>query len=232
MSQLVQLGASVDAVNSQGETPLHRAARWGHTACIQALLDARSDFTAVDSNGKTAMQWAQQKGFQDGCAMLTSAGAGSAPPATQSPADSDSGAALGQGDTTATDAGATAAVGSAQHAFGKPMRVEGWLQKAGGPFGRRKNRWFVLDGRTLTYYASEKCTAKDRKGIVRMREGSSVFVADSYDRPNCFNVAVPERTYTLQATDTEEMVEWIEAIQNNLDVCPAQFALEEWDAGI
>lgn len=36
-----------------------------------------------------------------------------------------------------------------------PLRVEGWLAKEGSMFKTWKNRWFILEGRTIEYYKTE-----------------------------------------------------------------------------
>lgn len=119
-------------------------------------------------------------------------------------------------------------VGAAK--YGQPMRVEGWMRKHGGTFRPWRNRFFMLEGRTVWYFANEANLDKAKaKGVVRLVQGSEVLVDDSYTKPYCFNINTPQRKYIVQAANDEEMIEWMEALQNNLDVCPPEMALEEWD---
>ena len=99
-----------------------------------------------------------------------------------------------------------------------PMRVEGWMAKQGHIFKTWKNRWFVLDGRNVLYYAKEG-SAKPR-GAIQMVDGTDVIVEESYPKPYCFTIVTPRKRFVLQAADEDEMAEWLEAIQNNLEVVP------------
>jgi len=121
-------------------------------------------------------------------------------------------------------------VGNTGHKYGQPMRVEGWMRKHGGTFRPWRNRFFMLEGRTVWYFANENSLDKAKaKGVMRLVQGSEVLVDDSYTKPYCFNINTPQRKYIVQAANDEEMIEWMEALQNNLDVCPPEMALEEWD---
>ncbi|OGM42789.1 hypothetical protein ABOM_009005 [Aspergillus bombycis] len=53
---LLQAGASVDAQNSNGETPLHRAAQHGWLKCVEALTDAGAALDAEDTHNETPLQ--------------------------------------------------------------------------------------------------------------------------------------------------------------------------------
>jgi hypothetical protein len=99
--------------------------------------------------------------------------------------------------------------------LGTPMHAEGWMAKQGQIFKTWKNRFFVLEGRRLLYYAREG--APKPKGVINMTEGTDVVIEERYAKPFCFTVSTPAKRYILQAADEEEMAEWIEAIQNNLE---------------
>ncbi len=64
-----------------GSTPLHAAVRYGHTACIAALLKAGADPNAVNENGWTPLQVAAKRGSVDVVNQLIEAGARPGPPA-------------------------------------------------------------------------------------------------------------------------------------------------------
>jgi hypothetical protein len=55
---LVELGADPNALDKNGTTPLHRAARNRCAAAVKALLDVGADLHATNRSGSTAMQLA------------------------------------------------------------------------------------------------------------------------------------------------------------------------------
>ena len=59
-------GATVDALNDQGCTPLHQAVVRGHTTAIRALLTAGADvtFRTVDK-GKSGLDLVAEEGHVD-----------------------------------------------------------------------------------------------------------------------------------------------------------------------
>lgn len=59
---LLRAGASANATDREGWTPLHEAADGGPAAAVQALLDAGADVKAVDSSRWTALHWAAGSG--------------------------------------------------------------------------------------------------------------------------------------------------------------------------
>ncbi|XP_028407753.1 ankyrin repeat and EF-hand domain-containing protein 1-like [Dendronephthya gigantea] len=52
ISFLLDMGANPNVVNQQGQTPVVKAAEYGHIQCLQILADAGSDMTARDKEGK------------------------------------------------------------------------------------------------------------------------------------------------------------------------------------
>lgn len=99
--------------------------------------------------------------------------------------------------------------------LGTPLHVEGWMAKQGQIFKTWKNRWFVLDGRRMAYYQREG--APKPRGVIEMIEGTDVVIEEKYPKPFCFTISTPTKRYILQAADEDEMVEWIEAVMNNLE---------------
>merc|ERR1711924_525234 len=58
-------GASPFAKSPTGGTPLHLACQGGHTACVEALLFAGADVSAVNQAGKTSEQCAKAAGHKE-----------------------------------------------------------------------------------------------------------------------------------------------------------------------
>lgn len=70
----------VNAVRGKGMTPLHEAARLGHTRVVAALLDAGADAEARDlEHAGTPLGWAVFYGHADTARILLERGAESSP---------------------------------------------------------------------------------------------------------------------------------------------------------
>jgi ankyrin repeat protein len=72
---LLAAGASVDAADKEGVTPLHEAALPGNITCMQLLLGAGASTTAVTHTGCTALHIAAMQGHDTGVQLLLEAGA-------------------------------------------------------------------------------------------------------------------------------------------------------------
>jgi len=57
-------GASIDAADRHGETPLHQAARRGNLACVDWLLSAGANVNALTSSKESVLHYAVQSGKQ------------------------------------------------------------------------------------------------------------------------------------------------------------------------
>ena len=63
VSVLIEAGATVDAVNSGGNTPLHYACATGKTECAIILIDAGANVNARGlSNGQTPLHLCSMRG--------------------------------------------------------------------------------------------------------------------------------------------------------------------------
>ena len=60
-------------MDNYGRTALHFAAFNGKAQVVDLLLQARASPTAVDKNGRTPAQWAEQDGHPDLAARLRQA---------------------------------------------------------------------------------------------------------------------------------------------------------------
>ena len=54
---LLEEGASVDAQNEHGMTPLHKQVIWGRIAIVRLLLEAGADVNVRDERGWTPLAW-------------------------------------------------------------------------------------------------------------------------------------------------------------------------------
>lgn len=66
-------GVGVDVQDCDGDTPLHDASRFGHEACVGALLAGRADVNIHNSAGKDACALAVEKRKEQVVAMLRAA---------------------------------------------------------------------------------------------------------------------------------------------------------------
>ena len=72
---LLQNGASVDAVNSSGETSLMVAAREGHRVIVELLIKNKANINAQSKPGWTALTYASSKGLKTMVEVLLQNGA-------------------------------------------------------------------------------------------------------------------------------------------------------------
>ena len=75
MRTLLAVGADVNAKNTVGWTPLHLAARIGHTEAARLLLAAGADVNAKDKDGHTPLHGAAENGHTDVVNLLRAHGA-------------------------------------------------------------------------------------------------------------------------------------------------------------
>lgn len=74
-----RLGASwtkVDAKDSNGNTALVEAARWGHDECVSFLIEKGADVASKNQKGQTALHIAAQQGRDSTCKLLVGKSAG------------------------------------------------------------------------------------------------------------------------------------------------------------
>jgi len=72
---LINAGANVNAIDDLQETPLHRAAIWGHAAVVEALLHAGADVNAADNHLNTPLHRAVEEKYTAVIHQLITAGA-------------------------------------------------------------------------------------------------------------------------------------------------------------
>ena len=201
---------TIDSLNEGGETPLLRACRWGHASTARKLVAAGANPALVDLSGLTAHMWAEKKGFSD---VLQALEPHDGDAATIVQADED-GHGIPGGDEEEEEEGEEEGEGGI---FGQPIKAEGWMAKQGHFIRNWRNRWFMLDGRNIYYFDKEGATKA--KGHIYMEDGTDIFIEERYSKPFCFTLRTPKKTFILQAANEEELLDWVEAITNNLECC-------------
>lgn len=76
-----------------------------------------------------------------------------------------------------------------------PATVEGWMYKQGHIIKNWKRRWFVLEERTIRYYATP--TSAKPKGTIVLVPDTEVFVEARYPKPNSFTILTPVKRFVL-----------------------------------
>lgn len=76
-----------------------------------------------------------------------------------------------------------------------PATVEGWMYKQGHIIKNWKRRWFVLEERTIKYFATP--TSAKPKGTIVLVPDTEVFVEARYPKPNSFTVLTPAKRFVL-----------------------------------
>ena len=72
---LLEAGASVDACNDAGETPLLVAARAGNNDFVRMLVEHNAGVNTADNLQHTALYYAGERGFTEIVELLLAAGA-------------------------------------------------------------------------------------------------------------------------------------------------------------
>lgn len=67
---LLDAGADPNARNAKGETPVTIAAKWAATAALEMLVAAGGDPATVDREGKSPLDWANERGRDDVARIL------------------------------------------------------------------------------------------------------------------------------------------------------------------
>ena len=68
--KLIEAGALLDAVDTDGRTPLNWAAAFCHRSSVQELLDHGADTAIKDNEGRLAADWAQEGGCPEVSALI------------------------------------------------------------------------------------------------------------------------------------------------------------------
>lgn len=68
---LVNNGADINAKNTTGETALHEAVTWGLKGLVQTLVELGADTTVTDNEGKTPLDYADERDYTEIIEILT-----------------------------------------------------------------------------------------------------------------------------------------------------------------
>jgi ankyrin repeat protein len=73
---LLERGADPNVQNSEGDTPLICATKYagGHAETVKELIEGGTDLMIKDKDGKTALDYAREKGQQQAIALLKQSG--------------------------------------------------------------------------------------------------------------------------------------------------------------
>lgn len=93
-----------------------------------------------------------------------------------------------------------------------PATVEGWMYKQGHIIRNWKRRWFVLEERTIRYYATP--TSAKPKGTIVLVPDTEVFIEARYPKPNSFTILTPAKRFVLNCECEGES--WWESDQGNV----------------
>lgn len=74
------------------------------------------------------------------------------------------------------------------------------------PNNEGKKRWFLLNGKNLYYYDTEKDAMPN--GVIDLTQVKSIEEVDS-DGPTTFRINVPQRIYYLRAPDENDLTDWL-----------------------
>lgn len=99
-----------------------------------------------------------------------------------------------------------------------PATVEGWMYKRGHIVRNWKRRWFVLEDRTLRYFATPE--SKFPKGTILLVPDTEVFIEAKYPKPNSFTILTPSKRFILNCECEDDMTEWLEMLLRNLACVP------------
>src|SRR5262245_56344134 len=75
ITRLLDRGISIVATNSEHQTALHIASRWGRDAAVKLLLDRGAPLEAADSEGRTPLHLAAKENQASTAALLLERGA-------------------------------------------------------------------------------------------------------------------------------------------------------------
>ncbi|XP_031566942.1 uncharacterized protein LOC116301912 [Actinia tenebrosa] len=97
------------------------------------------------------------------------------------------------------------------------LHYEGVLEKAGKRFfeGFRK-RWFILEGKDLSYYKAPETTEQNLLGIIDMTRVKSVVPFKMIN--NSFQINTSTRTYTFTAPSSQSLTEWISVLRQAMQL--------------
>jgi len=98
-----------------------------------------------------------------------------------------------------------------------PADREGWLKKQGEHYRTWKKRWFVLKGRQLVYFETQK--DNEPKGIVDLEPSTIVRDERANDKKSrmMFSVSTARRIFYIYAKTDVDMKTWMDAIKSNVE---------------
>ena len=92
----------------------------------------------------------------------------------------------------------------------QPILKQGICSKLGGQWKNWKQRWFVLKGSTLYYYAKPDC--KVLKGLIQLNSVNEVAIYPECKKPHAFRLTMSNRQYEISCSSDEEANSWVSTI--------------------
>eukprot|EP00033_Pygsuia_biforma_P002930 GCRY01003230.1.p1 GENE.GCRY01003230.1~~GCRY01003230.1.p1 ORF type:complete len:559 (+),score=153.04 GCRY01003230.1:151-1827(+) len=114
---------------------------------------------------------------------------------------------------------------------------KGFMMKEGAIHKAAKRRFFVLFCQRLLYYATEEDYKTNRKprGVISLKQFNLRDMQDEKNKPGCFAIEIPKRTYYIQAPTEADMEDWMLHIQGERQTTTTHasenFDLEDDDKG-
>lgn len=92
---------------------------------------------------------------------------------------------------------------------------EGYLVKRGAIRKNWKKRWFLIQKNHLIYFENHKSTNPRR--VIDLNDAISMDEEMCVNKPNCFKLVLPERTFYFEASSYNERKSWMEILQWKID---------------
>ncbi|KAJ6245608.1 sesquipedalian [Anaeramoeba flamelloides] len=97
-----------------------------------------------------------------------------------------------------------------------PREFQGELVKRGGRVHSWKDRFFFLSNKTLSYYKKGQFEKNSKaKGAIDLTYGTSCGIGifeENKDKPTCFYIRRPNRTYLISSNSEEDRSNWMNRI--------------------
>jgi hypothetical protein len=107
-------------------------------------------------------------------------------------------------------------------------KKEGYAVKSNKRMKKFAKRWLVLEEDSIRYYASKEVAERGKapKGTIKLVPTARLQKQAEADAMK-FQIALPDRTFMIILDSSAEVMQWLEAVKNNLVVLRQQSRLKE-----